>query len=501
MANVPFVGDNSEDGDLGSMLKLYKIDMDMYAENRGKVVALMRERVGGNEGMILLQGGPSTTRFDSDHEPIFRQESSFAYLFGVKEPDVFGVIDLASGESTLFFPKLPDSYAIHMGEVRSASSFQNEYKVDNVHFHDAMLEIITEMNPKVLYTSHGKNADSGKYSQEATFPGIEDFRVDNGVLYDALVDCRVIKSTKEIDLLKHINSISSEAHCWILSKACPGMYEFQLESMFRHWGYFRGGCRHQSYTGICGCGANGAVLHYGHEGAPNDCLIKDGSICLLDMGAEYKFYASDITCSFPIQGTFTESQKVIYQAVLAAQFGEMRAMKPGVSYIDMHTLSYRIICEELLKIGILHNGSIDEIMEANIGATFMPHGLGHFMGIDTHDVGGRPKGHPKQTRAGFAGLRCCLVLKAGMVLTVEPGIYFNDYALDLAIANPTQAKFINQKVLKLFRGFGGVRLEDDVVVTETGIENMTHCPRTIADVEAVMAGTKSYESTFTTYKD
>ena len=176
----------------------------------------------------------------------------------------------------------------------------------------------------------------------------------------------------------------------------------------------------------------------------------------------------------------------------------MKSMRPGVSWIDMHTLSYKIICERL-KAGGLLVGNIDDMMAANIGAVFMPHGLGHFMGLDTHDVGGRPPGHPIQTREGYKSLRCCVSLEAGMVITVEPGIYFNDFSLDRALQCSEQSIFINKEMLERFRGFGGVRLEDDVVITNTGIMNLTHCPRTVQDVEDVIAGKLNFKSQFTTF--
>ena len=123
------------------------------------------------------------------------------------------------------------------------------------------------------------------------------------------------------------------------------------------------------------------------------------------------------------------------------------------------------------------------------------------MGVDTHDVGGRPAGHEVQTLEGYTSLRCCVSLRPGMVITVEPGIYFNDFALDRALESPEQAVFINKDMLKRFRGFGGVRLEDDVIVTDTGIVNLTHCPRTVQDVEDVIAGKLDFSSRFTTYDE
>uniref|UniRef100_A0A7S2SQ72 Xaa-Pro dipeptidase n=1 Tax=Mucochytrium quahogii TaxID=96639 RepID=A0A7S2SQ72_9STRA len=497
--SVPVARRSDEDADYGKLLDLYAVDVEMFRENRLRVAAKVREEAPPGS-VIVLQGGESTTLYSSDSEPLFRQESNFAYLFGVKEPDVFGAIHVDTGKSVLFFPKLPERYAIAMGEIRNTESFKAEYGVDEVHFLPDMLNYLLDMDPKVMYVGHGLNADSGKYMEVPKFEGIEQFRVDNGLLYNVLVECRVIKTERELALLRHINKISSQAHCWTMNQAQPGMREFQLESLFQHWGYFRGGCRHQSYTNICACGSSGSILHYGHAGAPNDEVVEDGDMALLDMGAEYKEYSSDITCSFPVNGKFTDDQKLIYETVLASQFAVMRAMKPGVSYIDMHTLSYRVILENLKKGGLLR-GEVEDMMKANLGATFMPHGLGHFMGVDTHDVGGRPKGHQVQTRDGYKSLRNCRVLEVGQVLTVEPGVYFNDFAIESALANPNQACFFNTEMLARFRGFGGCRLEDDVIVTETGIENMTHCPRTVADVEDVMAGRKDATSKFTTYMD
>ena len=166
-----------------------------------------------------------------------------------------------------------------------------------------------------------------------------------GNLYRAIVHCRLIKSKKEIALLRHIYELSSEAHLQVMRRAQPGMHEFQLESIFRHWCHFCGGARLQAYTCICGCGSNGSVLHYGHAGAPNDAEIKNGSMCLLDMGCELYCYSSDITCSFPISGKFTEDQKGIYRAVEAMQDAVFAAAKPGVHWKDMHLLSNRILLE------------------------------------------------------------------------------------------------------------------------------------------------------------
>eukprot|EP00611_Tribonema_gayanum_P004400 TRINITY_DN1357_c0_g1_i3.p1 TRINITY_DN1357_c0_g1~~TRINITY_DN1357_c0_g1_i3.p1 ORF type:complete len:280 (+),score=75.44 TRINITY_DN1357_c0_g1_i3:687-1526(+) len=264
--------------------------------------------------------------------------------------------------------------------------------------------------------------------------------------------------------------------------------EYQLESLFLHWSYYYGACRHTSYTSICGCGPNSGVLHYGHAGAPNDRRIGPNDMLLLDMGAEYHCYASDITCSFPASGKFTPEQKVVFEAVADMQVAVMAAMKPGVPWKDMHDLSYRVGCERLKAAGVL-TGYVDAMMSANVGAVFMPHGLGHLMGLDTHDCGGYPPGVERDPRPGYKSLRCGRPLEAGMVITVEPGIYFINHLLDQALADPALSCFLVADAVERYRGIGGVRLEDDVLVTDNGIRNLTNCPRTVEDVEGVMSGT------------
>jgi len=244
------------------------------------------------------------------------------------------------------------------------------------------------------------------------------------------------------------------------------------------------------YCCIAASGCNGAVLHYGHAGAPNDRRIQDGDLCLFDMGAEYNCYTSDVTTTFPANGKFTDDQKLIYNAVLRANQAVMKTAKPGVSWVDMHLLSQRVILEHLTKGGLI-KGDIEEMMKTNFGAVFMPHGLGHFMGLDVHDVNGYPPGTKRIDKASLRNLRTVRILEAGMVITIEPGCYFNEVLLNEASNNPDHSKFLVLSEIARFRGFGGVRIEDDVLITETGVENLSPVPREIADIEALMAKGRS----------
>jgi Xaa-Pro dipeptidase len=299
----------------------------------------------------------------------------------------------------------------------------------------------------------------------------------------------VFKSKDEIELLRYVCRISSEAHVKILQTVKPGHAEYQMESVFLHHCYHEGGCRNLSYTCICASGKHGSVLHYGHAGAPNNRIIESGDLCLFDLGAEYHCYASDITCSFPANGKFTQEQRDIYEAVYAAQQAVFAAMKPGVKWPDMHLAAERAILTHLRDRGYLQ-GDVDEMIEKRVGAYLMPHGLGHLLGIDTHDVGGYPDGVQRIPLPGLKSLRTARVLQPGMFLTVEPGLYIIDHLLKQAFESPVAHFFNREKFeyLMSIKGLGGVRLEDDVLVTENGIDNFTICPRRVEDVEAVMAG-------------
>lgn len=272
----------------------------------------------------------------------------------------------------------------------------------------------------------------------------------------------------------------------VMRRIRPGMEEYQLESVFQHYCYAKGGMRHMSYTCICGSGENGAILHYGHAGAPNDKTIKDGDMCLFDMGGEYYCYTSDITCSFPANGKFTADQRFIYETVLKSNRAVLAACKPGTSWADMHMLAERVALEQFKEKGLVQ-GDIDEMMKVRLGAIFQPHGLGHLLGCDVHDVHGYPEGTSRRTEPGLKSLRTTRTLQQGMVLTIEPGIYFIDCNLDAAFDNPQQSCFLVREQIDRFRNFGGVRIEDDIAITADGAELLTCVPRSVEEIEALMA--------------
>eukprot|EP01112_Ceratiomyxa_fruticulosa_P013576 TRINITY_DN381_c0_g1_i1.p1 TRINITY_DN381_c0_g1~~TRINITY_DN381_c0_g1_i1.p1 ORF type:complete len:495 (+),score=92.82 TRINITY_DN381_c0_g1_i1:845-2329(+) len=472
-------------------LDTLKVPMSLHKENREKLVHRLQKvpSLPANS-FVVLEGGKLISKYDTDESYLFRQESFFQYCFGVDQhADFYGCIEVSTGKATLFIPNLPEDYAVWMGEIFPPEYYKEMYQVDDARFVE---DLGTFFDPHAtLLLLKGINSDSDLEVKPAHFAGIEKFHSNVDILYHEICECRAIKTEKEVEVLRYVAQVSSEAHKKVMLEVRPGMKEYQAESIFLNHCYLKGGCRYMAYTCICGSGHNGSILHYGHAGAPNDKTFHEGDMVLFDMGAAYHGYCSDITVSFPVSGKFTEDQKIVYEAVLDAQESVKHAMKPGVSWPDMHRLAERKILEHFLKAGILHNGSISDLEAAYIGFVFMPHGLGHLLGLDTHDVAGYPKDGPKRVdEPGVRKLRTARVLEEGMYITVEPGCYFIDILLDKALKDPVQSKYFNVPVLNRFRGFGGVRLEDDVLVTKNGGETLSNVPRTVKEIEEFLAQRK-----------
>jgi hypothetical protein len=254
-------------------LSTYKVPKEMFSVNRCKLIKALREAIpslhSDHDIAIYLEGGCSSTRNDSDHEPIFRQESYFYYLFGVREPDHCGLIYLKSGRTVLFTPRLSQDYATIMGHVPTTGEIKNNYQVDDVLFTDSveaeLAEFCSATNERKVLVLSGTNTDSGKDYFTPTFKS-KDIIVDVDTLFPVLAECRVSKSQMELDLIRHCTEITSLAHVFTMKHMKPGMMEYQGESLFRHYIYYNFGARNVGYTNICGCGPNAAVLHYGHGG-------------------------------------------------------------------------------------------------------------------------------------------------------------------------------------------------------------------------------------------
>ncbi|URE15976.1 hypothetical protein MUK42_11296 [Musa troglodytarum] len=445
-----------------SALSPPEVPMELHAHNRDRLVRALRDHLAASSrptrGFVLLQGGEEQTRYCTDHAELFSKFfSNVPYAFRLH------VADVASGKSFLFVPRLPADYAVWLGEIKPLSFFKERYMVDLVFYVDELVVVLhdhsDEPGKPLLFLLYGLNTDSNNFSKPAAIEEINKFDTDLSTLHPILTECRVIKSKMELDLIQYANDVSSEAHIEVMRRIRSGMKEYQLESIFLHHIYMYGGCRHCSYTCICATGENSAVLHYGHAAAPND----------------------------RVNGKFTKDQIVIYNAVLAAHNAVLQSMRPGVCWIDMHRLAEKTILESLKNEGIVI-GDIDKMMERRLGAVFMPHGLGHFLGIDTHDPGGYAQGLERPKEPGLKALRTIRELKESMVITVEPGCYFIDAVLVPALEDAVTSKFLNKKEIEKYKKFGGVRIESDVVVTADGCKNLTNCPRETWEIEAVMAG-------------
>mmetsp|Transcript_43149 Transcript_43149/g.101377 ORF Transcript_43149/g.101377 Transcript_43149/m.101377 type:complete len:602 (-) Transcript_43149:7-1812(-) len=479
-----------------------QVPMSMHASNRERLVENLRARAEVPEGaVILLQGGNAQSVYDTDTEWDFKQESNFQYLFGVKEPGCWGAIRVSDGKSVLFVPLHPESHAAWLGPIKPAEWFERAYEVDaafTMESADTIGRILREdLQAKLLMSPSGENRDSGSPAPMPPLAdvGVADMELDaaaSKALYEALAETRAIKSKDEIKVLQFASDASSEAHIAVMQKTPSWSRrgvarEHLAASAFRYETALRG-CMGLGYTPICPTGERNSFLHYGHPAEPNAEAMETESLTLRDMGAVYHGYTADITCTYPVSGKFSPEQRLVYEAVLTAMLAVEESIQPGVSYKDMHRLAQRTLLSAMKDAG-LFEGEVDDMMEANLMNYFMCHGLGHALGLDVHDVGGYELGTRRQDDPSVKeNLRFGRPLSEGNVITVEPGFYFNSYLIEKALNDPNAAKFINKTRLQELRSVGGVRIEDNVVITATGCRVLTNVPRSPEDVEEVMAG-------------
>jgi Xaa-Pro aminopeptidase len=301
-------------------------------------------------------------------------------------------------------------------------------------------------------------------------------------LSEQVSEARRAKDSTEVETMRSAADASRAGHLFALRRARAGMTERQLQVEVEAE-FFRAGADRTAYGSIVGTGSNGAVLHF----SPTQREMREGEIVLMDAGAEFEGYASDVTRTFPVARRFEGPQRDIYQLVLDVQQSAIESAVPGVEYKELHMAACHQIAAGLSSLGIL-KGSATELVERDAHALFFPHGLGHMLGLSTHDAGGCLAGRSPSDRFGLKWLRADLPLQPGYVVTIEPGIYFIKALLDDPQRRAEFADCVDWAKVDGLREFGGIRIEDDVLITDSSRQVLTAAiPKTIPEIEALRA--------------
>ncbi|RWU26694.1 Xaa-Pro aminopeptidase [Pseudomonas alkylphenolica] len=433
-----------------------------YARRRKALMAQMVP----NSIAILPAAAVAIRNRDVEH--VYRQDSDFQYLSGFPEPEA--VIALIPGrehgEYVLFCRERNPERELWDGLRAGQEGAVRNYGADDafpITDIDDILPGLIEGRDRV-YSAMGSNPEFDRHLMEwinvirskarlGAQPPNEFVALDH-----LLHDMRLYKSAAEVKVMREAAAISARAHIRAMQACRAGLHEYSLEAEL-DYEFRKGGAKMPAYGSIVAAGRNSCILHY----QENDAPLKDGDLVLIDAGCEIDCYASDITRTFPVSGRFSPEQKAIYELVLRAQEAAFAVIAPGKHWNHAHEATVQVITEGLVELGLL-KGKVQELIDSEAYRAFYMHRAGHWLGMDVHDVGEYKVGG--QWR----------VLEPGMALTVEPGIYIGAD---------------NQDVAKKWRGIG-VRIEDDVVVTRQGCEILTSgVPKTVAEIEALMAAARS----------
>ena len=435
-----------------------KISLDQFVNRRQQLMDQMLP------GSIAIIPAAQMKQRNNDVEYPFRQDSHFYYLTGFNEPDAVLLLipGRTAGQTVIFCRNRDKLMETWNGYRAGPEGAVADYKLDEAYPIDEIDNILPSLLDGMsrIYYSIGRdkaldqqvrdwlNLIRGKVRQGAVPPS------ELAMLDQLLNEMRLIKTDAEKTIMREAGEISAQGHIKAMQVCQPGMMEYQLEAEILHV-YAMQGCRQPAYSTIVGGGANACVLHY----IENDQPLKEGDLVLIDAGCELDHYAGDITRTFPVNGRFSEEQRALYQLVLDTQNACIELAKPGVLWDQVHELSVKVITQGLIDLGLL-TGTLEDEIEAGGYRDFYMHRIGHWLGMDVHDVGDyKVDGEWRP-------------LQSGMVMTVEPGIYV---AVD------------NEKVDARWRGIG-IRIEDDVLITDQGCEVLTaSVPKEIDEIEALMA--------------
>jgi len=462
---------------------------DIYIERRNR----LRQLVGN--GLILLPGNnESPCNYPANAYSPFRQDSTFLYFFGLQRDALWGVIDADSGEDTLLGDDISLDDSIWMGATPSVADMGAMAGVAQT-APSARLKALCNKAARqgrcIHYLPPCRHDTMIALSELLDIPaGTAQRDAASMALIKAVVEMRQCKSAEEVAEIEKACAIGYKMHTEAMLHARAGVTEKSVAGMVDGIAHSEG--LHESFATIFT--QHGEIMH----GAPTFAPLTDGRLVLCDAGAENREgYCSDNTRTYPVSGRFTAQQRDIYNIVSACHDHTLKIARPGVRWMDVHLEICRLMTEGLKAIGLMQ-GSTADAVEAGAHALFMPHGLGHMMGLDVHDMEGLGQQHvgfdeetlPSE-QFGTSSLRCGKRLKTGFVMTDEPGIYFIPALIDRWRAEGLHKDFIRYDRLDAYRDFGGIRIEDDILITDDGCRLLGEhvIPHHADDVEAfIQAG-------------
>lgn len=435
------------------------------------------------DGVVVIPSGAHVPVEGTDQYHEFHAHPEFAYLSGAREPGTVLTFDRHDGW-VLFAPTagLEDRVWVGEGIDHEELSASTGLPVRPIGKLRPWLEERRSETVAVI-GNHDLVHRPDTYGVES-WTALE-VSLDEALaerLSEQVSETRRAKDASEIEMMRSAADASRAGHLFALRNTRPGLTERQLQVEVEAE-FFRAGAERTAYGSIVGTGSNSAVLHF----SPTQRAMKHGEIVLMDAGAESHGYASDVTRTFPVGPRFEGPQRDLYQLVLDVQRSAIAAAGPGIEFKAMHLAACERIASGLVDLGLL-KGFAAELVERDAHALFFPHGLGHMLGLSTHDAGGCLAGRTPSDRFGLKWLRADLPLEPGYVVTVEPGIYFIKALIDDRGRREQFADCVDWAKVDALRDFGGIRIEDDVLITETGREVLTAAiPTTIAEIEALRA--------------
>ncbi|OBA26000.1 hypothetical protein HANVADRAFT_3202 [Hanseniaspora valbyensis NRRL Y-1626] len=436
---------------------------------------------------ITIPHSSAIINFGNNVEPIkycdtmkpFRQKRYFYYLSGVEIPGSAIFYDIKNDKLTLFLQDVDEDDIMWSGEPISIKEALDKYDVDEVLYMKDMASFLADaIKEKKFDTVYIDDLDN--LPKKISLDGLN-VSVGSKEFFFAIDESRVIKDAFEIACIKKACEITDNCHLATWQAIPIEKNEIHLQAEFTYHA-IRQGSVSQGYEPICCSGTNCSTLHY----VKNDEDIKHRESILLDAGAEFRNYTADITRCFPINGKWTKEHREIYEIVLDVQQKIMKKIKPNVLWDDLQKLAHELIIFHLKRIGVFKKEfSDEEIYKRRASACFLPHGLGHQMGLDVHDVGGMA--NYDDSDPYFKNLRIRRPLEANMVITNEPGVYFNKYVIDNLLKKfPERLETVNMDVVEKYAYVGGVRIEDDVLVTENGCEVLSGITSDPDEIEKIV---------------